>query len=221
MTGSARVIERALQTAGLSSDAIYRTVAATLRSRMAQGLMVDVGCGVGRLRDFTQDFVTDYVGVDVIRHTGLPDDITFVGANLDRGPIPLPSESADIVAAIETIEHLENPRAFFRELVRILRPAGSLVISTPNQASILNLLSLAAKGEFAAFRAPSYPAHRTALLPIDMVRIAGECGLRDVELKYTHRGRIPLTAMHYPEALARALPRALSDNVVLVAGKDA
>ena len=39
----------------------------------------------------------------------------------------MPTASADIVAALETIEHLESPRAFCRELTRILKPGGWLV----------------------------------------------------------------------------------------------
>ena len=84
--------------------------------------------------------------MDVIGHRGFPSDATFVRADLDRGTIPLPDESADIAVAIETIEHLENPRALCRELVRLLRPNGWIAISTPNQLSALSLLTLLVRG---------------------------------------------------------------------------
>jgi 2-polyprenyl-3-methyl-5-hydroxy-6-metoxy-1,4-benzoquinol methylase len=116
---------------------------------------------------------------------------------------------------VEVIEHLENPRAFVRELARIVRPGGWVVVTTPNQLSALSLLTLAVKGRFSAFQDASYPAHRTALLEIDLRRILAECGLGDLAVTYTALGRLPLSAWHYPEAVARLAPRWLSDNIVI------
>jgi hypothetical protein len=83
--------------------------------------------------------------------------------------------------------------------------------------SVLSLLSLAVKGRFAAFQDEYYPIHRSALLPNDLVRIAGECGLSNAELAFTESGRIPLTGAHYPRTLSRIFPQACSDNVLLIA----
>jgi len=211
--------ERGLHTRGESEDAIYTAAAALLRQRGAKGLVVDVGCGIGRFRGFAGDLIEDYLGIDVVRHHGLPSDVRFACANLDREPIPLGSGAADVVVAIETIEHLENPRAFVRELSRILKPGGWLVVTTPNQVSLLSLLSLAIKGRFVAFQDAYYPIHCTALLPIDLLRMASDCSLSGVEVHFTTSGRMPLTHVHYPGALARLFPQQLSDNVLLVAGK--
>jgi hypothetical protein len=89
-------------------------------------------------------------------------------------------------------------------------------VTTPNQLSLLSLGTLALKQRFSSFQDGAYPAHRTALLEIDLRRIAGECGLQDVAIRFTGRGRVPLGAAHYPVAVARMFPRALSDNVVLI-----
>jgi 2-polyprenyl-3-methyl-5-hydroxy-6-metoxy-1,4-benzoquinol methylase len=213
--------ERALQTLGESAAPIYAAAANLLRARNARGRVIDVGCGIGRFRDVAGDLIEDYVGVDVVRHSALPADVTFLRANLDREPIPVADASADIVVAIETIEHLENPRAFSRELCRVVKPGGSLVVTTPNQLSLLSLLSLVVKGRFVAFQDDYYPIHCTALLPVDLVRMTQECGLRAVEIGFTGSGRIPLTHLHYPAALSRLFPQALSDNVLMVARKDA
>jgi SAM-dependent methyltransferase len=214
-------VERALNSQGESDTPIYRAAAALLRARRARGVLVDVGCGIGRFLEYASDLAADYIGVDVARHPGLSPDAAFHRADLDRESIPLPAASADIVAALETIEHLENPRAFCRELVRVLKPGGWLVLSTPNQLSVLSILCLIVKGRFVAFQDGSYPVHRTALLPVDLVRIAGECGLSEIELGFSFAGRIPLTGAHYPRTLSEMFPQALSDNVMLVARKDA
>jgi SAM-dependent methyltransferase len=219
MTGTA-VVERALQTGGESADPIYQTAAEMLRARRARGVLADVGCGIGRFRGFVPDIATEYVGVDVVRHSTFPADARFAGADLDREAIPIPSATADVVVSIETIEHLENPRALVREMTRILKPGGWLLVTTPNQISVLSLLCLIVRGRFAAFQDGYYPVHRTALLPVDLLRIAGECGLLKIELGFTCSGRIPLTTAHYPPAIARLLPQAFSDHVLLVAQRD-
>lgn len=220
MSDEAAVHARALQSRGESGDPIYRAAAAALRARGAAGTVVDLGCGTGRFQHHAGSIATAYIGVDVVRHPGLGSDVTFVQADLDREPVPLGDGRADIVAAIETVEHLENPRRLLREAARILRPGGTLVVTTPNQLSLLCLLCLIFKGEFAAFQDTSYPAHRTALLPADLRRIAGECGFGAIAVSYTESGRVPLTGVHYPGFLSRACPRWCSDNVVLTARKD-
>jgi 2-polyprenyl-3-methyl-5-hydroxy-6-metoxy-1,4-benzoquinol methylase len=42
----------------------------------------------------------------------------------------------DAVTVYEVIEHLPNPAAFLREIARVLRPAGTVTLSTPNWESI-------------------------------------------------------------------------------------
>jgi 2-polyprenyl-3-methyl-5-hydroxy-6-metoxy-1,4-benzoquinol methylase len=210
---------RARQSLGSSAGEIYRTVAAVLRERGAGGILADVGCGGGRLwRDLSPMFAACH-GVDAVHYDGLPADVAFIAADLDCLPLPLADGCADVVAAVETIEHLENPRAFCRELTRITRAGGWVVITTPNQLSLLSLLTLVTKQRFSAFQDAAYPAHRTALLEIDLRRIASECALQDVAVRFTQCGRLPLSAAHYPEWLARRFPRALSDNLVMIGRK--
>ena len=134
---------------------------------------------------------------------------------------PVASAGGDLVAAVETIEHLENPWAFVRQLAALAAPGGWVIVTTPNQLSLLSVLTLVLKRRFSAFQDAHYPAHRTALLENDLRRIAEASGLEVVEVGYSLRGRIPLTGWHYPAAVARRWPRALSDNVMIVARKAA
>jgi 2-polyprenyl-3-methyl-5-hydroxy-6-metoxy-1,4-benzoquinol methylase len=133
--------------------------------------------------------------------------------------VPLPDACADAVVAVETIEHLENPRSLMRELARLVKPGGLVVVTTPNQLSLLSLLTLVVKQRFSAFQDVHYPAHLTALLEVDLKRIAAECGLSDVSIAYSLQGRLVLTPWHYPRVLAKLFPRALSDNLLLVGKK--
>jgi ubiquinone/menaquinone biosynthesis C-methylase UbiE len=45
--------------------------------------------------------------------------------------IPYPSETFDIVTALDVLEHIEDDRSSIAELCRVLRPAGILVITVP------------------------------------------------------------------------------------------
>ncbi len=185
---------RAHRSLGSSSEAIYRMVARALATHNIRGeVLVDVGCGKGNLQSFVAGQFDRYIGVDVVHYDEFPTDAEFVKVNLDTGTAPLDDACADVVASVETIEHLENPRAFMRELVRLVKPGGFVVVTTPNQLSLLSLMTLIVKKQFQAFQNTDYPAHITALLEIDLRRIADECGLRDVTFRYSHKGRILFT----------------------------
>jgi len=67
-----------------------------------------------------------------------------------------------------------------RSLVALARPGGWVLVTTPNQLSWLSLLCLVVKNRFAAFQDVHYPAHLTALLEVDLRRLAREASLRDV-----------------------------------------
>jgi 2-polyprenyl-3-methyl-5-hydroxy-6-metoxy-1,4-benzoquinol methylase len=207
---------RARQSLGSSAEAIYRAVDSMLAARGVGGVLVDVGCGTGNLWRTVGHRFTRCVGLDLVDYGGLPADAEFRQADLDRAPLPVADRSADVAAAVEIIEHLENPRAFIRELARIVRPGGWVILTTPNQLSVLSLLTLVIKQRFSAFQDSLYPAHRTALLEVDLRRIASECDLDHIEIGYTSSGRVPMTSAHYPRVVSRRFPRLLSDNVLLI-----
>jgi 2-polyprenyl-3-methyl-5-hydroxy-6-metoxy-1,4-benzoquinol methylase len=178
--------------------------------------VVDVGCGAGHLYHQVSTRFSRYVGVDAVCYDDFPEQAAFCYLDLDKGRIPLPEGSADVVAAVEVIEHLENPRDFMRKLVRLTKPGGWVIVTTPNQLSLLSLLTLFVKQRFHAFQDVHYPAHLTALLEIDLKRIAAESGLHSIEIEYSLEGRIPLTASRYPRVLSRCFPRAFSENILMI-----
>jgi glycosyltransferase involved in cell wall biosynthesis/2-polyprenyl-3-methyl-5-hydroxy-6-metoxy-1,4-benzoquinol methylase len=213
--------ERASLSRGQSNDAIHSVVAAVLRAKHAHhDTIVDLGCGRGDCARNLQGMYERYIGCDVVRYDDLPrsPSIEFREVDLNRAPFPLAAASAEVVVAIETIEHVENPRALVREMARIVRPGGFIAVTTPNQISLMSKLYLVTKNQFHAFQtAPGlYPAHITALVPEDLRRIAEECGLADIEIRYTDEGRVPFSSWRWPATLG-ARGRWFSDNVILVA----
>jgi 2-polyprenyl-3-methyl-5-hydroxy-6-metoxy-1,4-benzoquinol methylase len=130
-------------------------------------------------------------------------------------------EAFDVIMSVEVIEHLENPRAIFREFFRLLRPGGGLILTTPNQESIRSYCGLVFGGHFASFLGRSYPAHITALLRMDISRICEECGFGAPLYFYTNSGKIPkLPQVNWQQISFGLLKgRLFSDNLVAVIAK--
>jgi SAM-dependent methyltransferase len=101
--------------------------------------VLDAACGVGYgsayLADVAQtvtavDVSEDAVGYARRRYGGAT--ISFETMDVHR--LDLPADSIDTVCAFEMIEHVERPEDVLREFGRVLRPDGTLVISTPRAA---------------------------------------------------------------------------------------
>jgi ubiquinone/menaquinone biosynthesis C-methylase UbiE len=98
--------------------------------------LVDLGCGSGRLAcAVARDLAIDYCGIDVVQElldyaaTRTPKTYRFIlNRSLD---VPLPTSSADMVAAFSLFTHLRHAETYLymREALRILRPGGRLVFS--------------------------------------------------------------------------------------------
>jgi SAM-dependent methyltransferase len=65
-------------------------------------------------------------------------DVSVKIADLSTENLPFPDASFDLVTCTEVIEHLEHYRRTLRDMHRVLKPGGTLVLTTPN---ILNLKS--------------------------------------------------------------------------------
>jgi 2-polyprenyl-3-methyl-5-hydroxy-6-metoxy-1,4-benzoquinol methylase len=228
-TAQMDVETRARQSHGASSNAVYKMVARNIAARHSGGVLLDVGCGAGNLWSYVSDRQEPhsaqlqkfpayrYIGVDAVRYEGFPPEAEFITLDLDAGKVPLTDAFADVVCAVEIIEHLENPRAFVRELVRLTKPDGLVIVTTPNQLSLLSKLTLVLKNQFNAFQETPglYPAHITALLESDLIRIFTEGGLTNIKTDFTNQGRLPFTPWHWPTRFGFQ-GQAFSDNVLCV-----
>jgi SAM-dependent methyltransferase len=65
-------------------------------------------------------------------------DVEVGIVNLNSNKLPYPDNTFDVVTCTEVLEHLEHYRETLQEAFRILKPGGTLVVTTPN---ILNLKS--------------------------------------------------------------------------------
>jgi len=85
--------------------------------------VVDYGCAqspyVGLLPASTQ-----YIGADI---EGNPEAAVILRPD---GSVPLPDGSTDVVLSTQVLEHVIDPALYLAECARLLRPGGSLVLTT-------------------------------------------------------------------------------------------
>src|ERR1035437_2548471 len=99
--------------------------------------VLDVACGEGYGAAFLARVARHVIGVDCDRSTILHASGKYRASNLQFSVgraenLPLPANSIDLVVSFETLEHLEDHDAMLREIKRVLRPEGRLLISTPD-----------------------------------------------------------------------------------------
>ena len=82
----------------------------------------------------------------------------FHTADLNH-PLPLPDKSFDVVVSVEGIEHLESPHLFLREVHRVLKDDGTLILTTPNIVSLRSRVRFLGSG---FFHRDSMPLNETA-----------------------------------------------------------
>lgn len=100
--------------------------------------VLDIASGEGYGSNLLATSAQHVVGVDVSQEAINHASSKYARSNLKfiRGSaseIPLDSASIDIAISYETIEHHHEHEAMLRELRRVLRPNGLLVISTPEK----------------------------------------------------------------------------------------
>lgn len=113
-----------------------------------QARVLDVGCGTGRHLLELSRYQGRFVGLDM-SHEDLRKFNYLLHLTSEERPIvakisavegdgerlPFADGLFDCVICTETLEHVPDDRAFVRELMRVLRRGGTLVISVPDEHS--------------------------------------------------------------------------------------
>ena len=118
-----------------------------MRALEESGDALDLGCGDGRLAaELRARSVTgaDVSEVALERARRRVPGARFVGIEPDA-PLPFGDGEFDLVLLAETIEHVRDVQLLLSEVRRVLRPGGTIAISTPAH-SRLTALRLALTG---------------------------------------------------------------------------
>jgi ubiquinone/menaquinone biosynthesis C-methylase UbiE len=113
----------------------HRAVLALIQG--LDGRVLDYGCGYGDLTWAISRTHPDVTGVDVE-----PERIAFARreypelrfAVCDKGTLDFPDASFDIVTSVVVLPFVPDPAAYLREVRRVLRPGGHLIVATKTSA---------------------------------------------------------------------------------------
>ncbi len=102
----------------------------------AGAVVLDAGCGEGYGAALLRRSAARVIGLDylpdVTAHAGRGyPDVDVVQGDLQH--LPLRDGSLEAVANLQVVEHLHDQPGFVAECARVLRPAGTLLITTPNR----------------------------------------------------------------------------------------
>ena len=100
--------------------------------------VLDVASGEGYGAALLAQVARSVVGVDCSHPTVHSAIANFPRPNLrflqaDARALPLHDASVDKVVSFETIEHIDRQNEFLREMRRVLRPDGCIIVSTPDR----------------------------------------------------------------------------------------
>lgn len=191
---------------------------AFVKGRLPQSLdglrVLEIGCGDGRLavelggrgaHVVAADFSP--VAVELAEERARREGLENVEARVeDIHALPDPDASFDVVVSCETIEHVPDPPAAVNELARVLRPGGTLLLTTPNYLGPMGLYRGYLRLRGRRYTEEGQPINRFTLAPRTSwwIRRAG------LDVQHSERAELhlpvpgrPLQVLDRPRALVR------------------
>ncbi|NJN39867.1 MAG: class I SAM-dependent methyltransferase [Gammaproteobacteria bacterium] len=171
---------------------------------------LDIGSGTGalialmrRAHPNVETHACDYID-SLMKVPGQKVDI----ANLNQDDLPYPAETFDLVTCTEVIEHLENYRRLLREMFRVTKPGGAVILTTPNVLNLNSRLRFLSFGFWNLFgplpvgRAETYSSigHITPISYFYLAHALAESGfsLGDLAIDKPQRSAMPKLLVLWP-----------------------
>ena len=97
-------------------------------------IVADIGCGAGLFLDRIANVAEECIAIEPCEsyYSWLNNKYRY----MDRSELAS-DDSTDIAVSFDVIEHVENPISFLKEIYRMLKPGGFVVIGTPNLNNFL------------------------------------------------------------------------------------
>lgn len=188
----------------------YMAVVASCLGELPPGQRIlDLPAGNGLLADALRQAGHEVVCADINRERP---DYRYV----DMGePLPFADAEFDAVLCLEGLEHLIDPVQLIRELARVVRPGGTVVLTTPNVMNFYSRLQFLFTGAHYQFNPAAVPelgageaadrGHVFALSYFQLRYLAGEFGLATRRIlgdRWKRKALLPLYALILPFAWA-------------------
>ena len=114
---------------------------ADVGARLRPGRLLDVGCSCGYFMEVAASRGFDVQGVEFSRGA-IAAASPEIRPRIFEGTLESMPDNGlfDVVSAFDLIEHVPDPRRFLRRCAGLLKPGGTLVISTPDTGHFLRFL---------------------------------------------------------------------------------
>jgi SAM-dependent methyltransferase len=158
----------------------HEAVYVALRDRCAGALVLEAGCGEGYGAGMLAEVAARVLALDLDPATAVHVARRYPRVAVARGnlvALPVRDGSCDAVVTLQVIEHLWDQERFLRECSRVLRPGGTLMLSTPNRLT------------FSPGRdTPLNPFHTRELSAAELAGLVRDAGFTGVEVHGLHHG---------------------------------
>ncbi len=126
--GKRSLFEKAYQF--VKNIALKRKLKLINELQSSKGLLLDIGTGTGDFLSQAKQNGWQIIGVEPnekARNIALQKGVTYIGHTSE-----LEDHSVDVVTMWHVLEHVPDVNAQIKELKRLLKPAGTIVIAVPN-----------------------------------------------------------------------------------------
>ncbi len=100
------------------------------------GSLLELGCGEGRGVEILAPKCDEYLGLDKISEIISTLKIQFPHLQFEESVFPpfrsLNDNVYDVIVSFQVIEHIKDDGEFLKEIYRVLKPGGKVIITTPN-----------------------------------------------------------------------------------------
>ncbi len=174
---------------------LHDQIGEVIRDHVRVGASVlDMGAGQGALSARLSDLGYQVTAVDSNDEDYQVDkvdnrNIDYLHVNFDderelEAFIQENQSKFDAVCGVEVIEHVENPWAYVRGLVRLAKKDGLVLVTTPNTTSWLSRLRFLMSGQFLCFGEENLEyGHISPISDFELNLVMTRAGLREVTIR--------------------------------------
>lgn len=99
--------------------------------KYGMGKLVDIGCGRAPYKKDLLPFISEYIGVDHPKLSKMYESDSKPDVFADACDLPFKNNSFDTAICFQVLEYIERPEDLFKEVYRVLKPNGKLILSVP------------------------------------------------------------------------------------------